>query len=284
MVYRQFNRLILGAICASSLVLPAFGQSTNKEAKKLGRKGIYGTSSLESIDENGEQRPEPTEAERKEAVEKQKRLKAKYPLSRTSFTAGNQRASQLLFKGIQQYREVRARFDAINEISSSYEEGKLEVKQKGIIPERVQLQDLVKYGPTYAHIGLKIRALQSTDKLAAAALANFSQARALAPTIAVIPKWVKIAADTRKALQYHAKFYQISVKAIRQGYEKEVLERLALQWSNAPKNMGPNAEITTRIYSAQMFEKSKTGDDKEAIKLDDLKDKLPNLEFEAKNF
>ena len=281
MVY-GLNRWVLGAVCFSTAVLPAFAQEANTSAKKLGKTGIYGSSSLDALEE-----PAPTEAEREEEKVKQQRLKAKYPLSRTSYTAGNEKASILLLKGIQQYRIVRARFDAINEITSTYdrETALLKVQQKGIVSERLQPQDLIKYGPEYAHIGLRIRALQNTDKIAAQALSYFSQAQSLAPSVAVIPKWVKIAKDTRQALQYHSRFYQVALKAVALGYDDTQIENLALRWNSGPKDLGPTSQLTTRVY-AKPFERPSSGNKEvgESPKIDGFKDKLPNLDFEIKDF
>ncbi len=282
MVHRHLNRCVLGVLGTSFLAASIFAQAGLAQEKKLGKTGIYGQSSLDALEEA----PAPTEAERQEEAEKQQRLKAKYPLSRTSYSVGNERASQFLSKGIQQYQIVRARFTAINEISSDYdvESSVLKVKQKGVISERLLPQDLIKYGPEYAHIGLRIRALQNTDKLAAQAVASFSQAQALAPGVAVIPKWIKIARDTRQALQYHARFYQVALKAVELGYDDAQIENLALRWSSGPRNLGPNSELTTRIY-ARAFERPEVeGKEKNKVNLEDFKEKLPNLDFEIKDF
>jgi hypothetical protein len=281
MVY-GLNRLMLGALCFSAVVLPSFAQETNAGAKKLGKTGIYGNSSLDALEE-----PAPTEAERVEEKAKQERLKAKYPLSRTSASAGNEKASLLLLKGIQQYQIVRARFDAINEIKSTYdkETSLLKIQQKGIVSERLQPRDLIQYGPEYAHIGLRIRALQNTDKIAAQALSYFSQAQSLAPSVAVIPKWVKIAKDTRQALQYHSRFYQVALKAVSLGYDDTQIENLALRWNAGPRNLGPASELTTRVYAKPFERNSITGtEQREAPKLDSFTDKLPSLDFEIKDF
>lgn len=280
MVY-GLNRWVLGALCLSTVVLPTFAQEANTGAKKLGKTGIYGSSSLDAVEE-----PAPTEAEREEEKVKQQRLKAKYPLSRTSHSIGNEKASLLLLKGIQQYQIVRARFDAINEITSTYdkETALLKIKQKGIVSERLIPQDLIKYGPEYAHIGLRIRALQNTDKIAAQALSYFSQAQSLAPSVAVIPKWVKIAKDTRQALQYHSRFYQVALKAVAMGYDDTQIENLALRWNAGPKHLEATSELTTRIY-AKPFERSVKGkENADAPKLDGFKDQLPSLDFEVKDF
>lgn len=282
MVYRHVNRCVLGVLGTSFLAVSVLAAPGLAQEKKLGKTGIYGQSSLDALDENGA----PTEQERQEEAEKRERLKAKYPLSRTSYSVGNERASQFLSKGIQQYQIVRARFDAINEITSDYEvdSSVLKIQQKGIISERLLPQDLIKYGPEYAHIGLRIRALQNTDKLAAQAVASFSQAQALAPGVAVIPKWVKIARDTRQALQYHARFYQVALKAVELGYDDAQIENLALRWSSGPRNLGPESQLTTRVY-AKAFERPEVkGQEKNSIKLEDFKEKLPNLDFEIKDF
>ncbi len=280
MVY-GLSRLMLGALCFSTIVLPSFAQETNAGAKKLGKKGIYGTSSLDALEE-----PAPTEADRAEEKAKQERLKAKYPLSRTSSSAGNEKASLLLLKGIQQYQVVRARFDAINEIKSTYDDetSLLKIEQKGIVSERLQPQDLIQYGPEYAHIGLRIRALQNTDKIAAQALAYFSQAQSLAPSVAVIPKWVKIVKDTRQALQYHSRFYQVALKAVAMGYSETQIENLALRWNAGPKNLGPTSQLTTRVY-AKPFERKVNGKDQsDGPQIEGFVKQLPSLDFEVKDF
>lgn len=285
MVHGRVKRLMFGALAASLFAVSGLAQVSQAEEKKLGKTGIYGQSSLDALEEDGsaEKSSGPTEAERQEAIAKQKRLKEKYPLSRTSYSAGNERASQFLFKGIQQYEVVRARFTAINEISSEYDKETflLKIKQKGIINERILPQDLLKYGPQYAHIGLRIRALQNTDKLAAQAVSSFAQAQSLAPSVAVIPKWIKIAKDTRQALQYHARFYQVALQAVEKGYDETMIENLALRWNAGPRNLGPNSELTTRLY-ARAFKDSGEGEEK--VDVSKFTDKLPNLDFEVKDF
>lgn len=276
------NRLMLSALCLSAVVLPSFAQENNTKSKKLGKTGIYGSSSLDALDE-----PASTEAEQNEEKAKQQRLKAKYPLSRTSSSASNEKASLLLLKGIQQYQIVRARFDAINEITSTYQQDSslLKIEQKGIVSERLQPQDLIQYGPEYAHIGLRIRALQNTDKLAAQSLAYFSQAQSLAPSVAVIPRWVKIAKDTRQALQYHTRFYQVALKAVSLGYDQTQIESLALRWNAGPQNLGPTSQLTTRVYT-KPFERKQLTDESAASapKLESFSKNLPNLDFEVKDF
>lgn len=276
------SRLMLSALCLSAVVLPSFAQETNTKTKKLGKTGIYGSSSLDSLDE-----PASTDGEQNEEKAKQERLKAKYPLSRTSASAGNEQASLLLLKGIQQYQIVRARFDAINEITSTYqkETSLLKIQQKGIVSERLQPQDLIQYGPEYAHIGLRIRALQNTDKIAAQSLSYFAQAQSLAPSVAVIPKWVKIVKDTRQALQYHARFYQVALKAVALGYDQTQIESLALRWNAGPQNLGPSSQLTTRVY-AKPFERKQVTDDSatENLSLESFTKQLPSLDFEVKDF
>ncbi len=225
--------------------------------------------------------------------EEQKRLREKYPLTINGQTLSNQQAHLYLLKGIQQYHLTRDIFKAANEISSDYSETDhlLKIEQKGIITARFQPQDLV-YGPEYAHISLRMRALQDADKMISQAISNFAQAQSLAPSVSVIPRWSRIAVDTRKAIRYHIQFYKTSLKAVTKGYPKEVIDAIARSW-NAPRNLKADDTLTTRITThmidrARAKQRSKlegiTGVSQETIELDGYTEQLPSLDFEIKSF
>lgn len=256
-------------ILALSVSLPVWSQETKPEQKQ-----------------DTAQKDTPPE------TEEQKRLKAKYPLSINGKTLSNQKANQLMQTGIQQYYITRDMFTAANEISSTYSEAdhELKVEQKGVIKARLQPQDLLNYGPQYAYIGLRIRALQDAEALVTKAIGNFSQARSLAPSVSVIPKWLKVAQDTKQAIRYHIQFYKTSVKAVQMGYDKQVIDALARVWK-APHDIKPETSLTTRVntHFFELLEKQKKGksekkESKEKIDLDSFKDTLPNLDFEIKDF
>lgn len=297
MLNQKFAKAVSLSACTLILASPAWAKpSVQDTAKKLGHQGVYGKDSLNSNEDqeqtsqdNQDQEVqgyrEETEEERKE---REAKLKAKYPLSTTERTATNQSAHTHLLKGIQLYYLSRHIFEAANDISGHYdaEHYVLEIKQKGIIKSRIGPKDLLLYGAEYAYIGLRIRALQEAETALNEAVSNFSQAKSLAPTVGVIGKWLRIAQDTRKAVRFHIRFYQISLKAVERGATKEQLEQMAMVWK-APRNLGPNDSLTTRVYTYGLNllrpdSKDKTSD-KEKVNMDDFKKKLPDLDFQVKD-
>lgn len=235
-------------------------------------------------------KPKPSPTPAPVESEEQKRLREKYPLSINGQTTTNQQAHLYLLKGIQQYHLTRDIFKAANEITSTYSETEhfVKVEQKGIIQARLQPQDLLKYGPEYAHINLRVRALQDADKMISQSIANFSQAQSMAPSVSIIPRWSRIAVDTRQAIRYHIQFYKTSLKAVERGYPKEVIDAIARSW-NAPRNLKAEDTLTTRITTHMIDrvreKQQKTdGSSKETVKLDGYTEQLPSLDFEIKNF
>ncbi|PKL76474.1 MAG: hypothetical protein CVV27_10115, partial [Candidatus Melainabacteria bacterium HGW-Melainabacteria-1] len=211
---------LLLSLCLSAL--PAAAQSTG-----VGKKGIYGRNSQDPEGAAVPAKPGAATPAAKpaELTEEQKRLKEKYPLSTTAKTAANQRAHNLMLQGIQNYHLTRTIFAAANDITGNYSDAdfELEISQKGIIKARLQPADLLLYGPENAYIGLRVRALQEADQAISRAISSFSQAQSAAPSVSAIPKWLRVSRDTQKAIRYHIRFYQISLKAINLGYtEKEL--------------------------------------------------------------
>ena len=251
------------------------------------------TASKSKADSLKPTQPKPSASPAPVESEEQKRLREKYPLTINGQTTSNQQAHLYLLKGIQQYHLTRDIFTAANEISSEYSETEheLRVEQKGIIQARLQPQDLVKYGPEYAHINLRIRALQDAEKMISQAISNFAQAQSLAPSVSVIPRWSRIANDTRKAIRFHIQFYRTSLKAVERGYSKEVIDAIARSWK-APRNLKPEDTLTTRIgthlidYAREkQAAKARDSDSKvEKAELDGYTEELPSLDFEIKNF
>lgn len=277
----MFRLTVLMALSLGVAAQPVLAQSTQQQADKLGKKGIYGTSSVG--EEDGAAPSQPAAPVSEEAA----RLKAKYPLSTTAKTSANQNAHTFLLKGIQQYNLTREIFTAANEITGTFEPSShvFRMEQKGIIMARLQPQDLLLYGPEYAHFAVRMRALQDADRTIAQAIGNFSQAQALAPSLSVLPKWLRVARDTQKAIRFHIRFYQTSLKAVQRGVTSQQLEQMAMMW-NAPRVLNPQDTLMTRVQT-YVFEKARGTLDQEEgsgekIQLDNYKDKLPTLDFEIK--
>lgn len=289
MIKPQLIKLFSLIACTGMLSGPAWAQSAQDTAKNLGQRGVYGKDSLDPENAETAENTTSTPQESPEEIQaRQERIKAKYPLSTTGRTPLNQTAHTHLLKGIQLYNQTKKIFEAANEIASTYDQEKhtLEIKQKGIIQSRLAMKDLILYGNEYAHIALKIRALQEAEKTINSAISNFSQAQSISPSISVIGKWLRIGQDTRKAIRFHIRFYQISLKAVERGVTAEQLERMAMVWKTP--SLKPEDSLTTRIYTHgldYLREKNHPEDaDKEVIQLDGFKDKLPDLEFKVDKF
>lgn len=277
------------AICLTLTSLPVSAQSTG-----VGKRGMYGKNSLQ--DDPGAAAPGANatpnatgtpdgDKKPQELTEEQKHLLQKYPLSTTPKTPVNQRTHDLLLQGILFYRQTKALFVAANDIKSTYNEtdSQLEVTQKGIIQSRLQPADLLLYGPKYAFISLRLRALQEADRTIAKSISSFVQAQSLAPYLSLIPKWVRITQDTQKAIRYHIRFYQLSLKAVNLGYTEKELKYMAQRW-NAPLLDDPLATLTTRV-DTRLFEATRRQGDKgkkETPSLDSFVGQLPTLDFAVK--
>lgn len=218
-------------------------------------------------------------------------LAEKYPISTTPKTAANQSASTHMQEGIRLYKQTRDIFEAVNEIKSTFTENDhlLQIEQKGIIKARLTPADLIKYGPELAYIGLRVRALQDAEATIAKAIGQFSQARQLAPTISVIPRWQRIAEDTRKAIRFHIAYYREAVKGVERGATQFELDLLTYVWE-MPKQ-GPQDLLTQRIYTVP-FEAARGDFNKTAAQLEKEKDKekldilapvdrLPNMDLSS---
>lgn len=289
MIKPQLIKLFSLTACTLILTGPAWAESVQDTAHKLGQKGLYGKDSLNTEESVAtEEVQAPTESA-EEIQARKERIKAKYPLSTTERTPLNQKSHTYLLRGIQLYNQTKKLFEAANEIEGKYDQTKhtLEITQKGIIQSRIQPKDLLLYGSEYVHIALRIRAMQEAEKTVSEALSNFAQAQSISPSVSVIGKWIKIGQDTRKAIRFHIRFYQISLKAVERGVTEEQLERMAMVWKMP--SLKPDDQLTTRIYTEgldllrELREKSQT-EDKETVKLDGFKEKLPNLEFKIEKF
>ena len=280
-------------VCLSLPSLPVWAQTAQNTASSsgVGKRGIYGKSSINPEAETGTAAApaagQPA-AKPQELTEEQKRLRERYPLSTTSKTASNQKAHTLLLQGILYYHQTRDIFTAANEITSTYSEGEseLEIIQKGVITARLQPADLILYGPENAFIGLRMRALQDADRTISRAIVSFSQAQSLAPSLGVIPKWLKVSRDTQKAIRYHIRFYQLSLKAVTMGYTDKELEQMARRWK-APRLDDPTATLTTRV-DTHVFERLRrkpTTTDNEVVverpSLEGFVTQLPDLDFQV---
>lgn len=270
---------LLPLIVALSMASAAQAQSTG-----VGKRGLYGKSSVEEEGQKAAATPAGKPAENAPPLtEEQKRLLQKYPLSVTSKTATNQKANEMMQKGILYYNQTRALFEAANKITSTYDttDAKLEVTQQGIIQSRLQPADLLLYGPENAFIGLRVRALQEADRAIGQSIASFSQAQALAPFVSAIPKWLRVTRDTQKAIRYHIRFYQLSLKAIKMGYTDKELGYMAERW-NAPLVADPSSTLTTRVNTA-LFENTRkqVSSKGETPDIESFLGKLPSLDFKV---
>lgn len=284
-MYRLFLTLGLAlGLVTTTAVLPAFAQNANKSAKKLGQKGIYGRNTTDVTEEN-----DTKEEEQVEETEEERKLKAKYPLSITNQTLANRRAHEFALKGMKHYYATRKLFDQINKVTSEYDEATklLTVTQGGAIKSRLQPRDLLEYGAEHAYIGLRMRAIQNEAlKEVNLAISNFAQAKGIAPSVASLQKWYKVSVDTKKVLNYHLKFYKVTIKAMRLGMTQEQLDQLAKLWAFNVNPKGKNiASIKTMVRTDFLkILKAKDGEAKESISYESVADNLPNLDFKIINF
>lgn len=272
------------ALCLAFVSSPGFAQSETEDKdkkadKKASKKSSKKSDKKEDSKSSGKKKPLKDE--------KPLTLEERYPISTTSQTATNQNANTYMQEGIRFYNQTRNIFLAVNEIKSSFDEGTylLEIEQKGIIQSRLTPQDLMKYGPEYAYIGLRIRALQEADAAIGKAISQFAQARQLAPTISVIPRWQRIAEDTRKAIRFHQAYYREATKGIERGATQFELDLLTYVWE-MPKQ-GPQDVLTQRIYTVPFqaargdFNKKAEGTEKEKLDILGPVDRLPNMDFKS---
>lgn len=274
------------ALCLAFVSSPGFAQS-DTEDKKADKKTEK--KSKKKADKKSDKEEAGKSSGKKKPLKDEKplTLEERYPISTTPQTATNQNANTYMQEGIRFYNQTRNIFLAVNEIKSSFDEGSylLEIEQKGIIKSRLTPQDLMKYGPEYAYIGLRMRALQEAEASIAKAIAQFAQARQLAPTISVIPRWQRIAEDTRKAIRFHMAYYREAVKGIERGATQFELDLLTYVWE-MPKQ-GPQDVLTQRIYTvpfqAARGDFNKKADEKEKETLDILGpvDRLPDMDFKS---
>lgn len=287
--FMKFTSLSLLTLFCLSLSLPAVAQP---KSTGVGKNGIYGRN---TTDPEGTETPKntvvptakPGQPAKAPLSEEQKRLLEKYPLSITGKTTTNQKAHLALLQGIQLYNHTVGIFSAANEITSTYSQGEseLSVSQKGIITARLQPSDLLLYGPENAFIAVRLRALQDADRTISRAISSFGQAASLAPSLSVVPKWLRVSRDTQKAIRYHIRFYQLSLKAIDMGYTQKELSYMAKRWS-APHDIEPEDTLTTRVNTT-LFEKLRKGSTSseestvERPSLDGFIESLPKLDFEV---
>lgn len=263
---------------------PVWAQSANETAKKLGQRGVYGTNSVDGESEDGAiEEIEPEE----ELTEEEKRLRAKYPLSTTSRTSTNQDAHLHMMEGIRLYYRVRKMFEEIKNINGDFDKDKhiLKITQKGIIQAMILPEDILRYGPENAHIGIRIRALQDAVILTEESIQHFSAAQGLAPTVAILERWLRITRDTRKALRFHIAYYNRAYEAMQAGATEAQLEFMAKMWKSS-FNLKPQDTLTTSIPT-MMFEMmrrqeglvTETENKEQAKDLDGLINSLPTLDF-----
>ncbi|MBF2054768.1 MAG: hypothetical protein IGS03_15085 [Candidatus Sericytochromatia bacterium] len=266
MLKAPWVKMIAFALCLAFVSSPGFAQD-KKKAKKENTK---------------------TSAKKAPAKdEKPLTLEEKYPISTTPQTATNQNASTYMQEGLRLYAQTRKIFEAVNEIKSTFDDANylLEIEQKGIIQARLTPQDLMKYGPEYAYIGLRVRGLQEAEAVISKAIAQFAQARQLAPTISVIPRWQRIAEDTRKAIRFHIAYYREATKGIERGATQFELDLLTYVWE-MPKQ-GPQDVLTQRIYTVPFqaargdFNKAENKKEKDSLDILSPAQRLPDMDFKS---
>jgi hypothetical protein len=277
MMRRLSLALLVSLLGLSSVsALPALAQETNTkdEAKTLGKKGIYGRSTMDPEDESSA--PAAVDPEEQERIRK---LNARYPLSVTSQTGVNQKAHEHMLKGIYSYNLTRAIFEAANKIESTFDSSTttLKVKQTGVIKARLQPRDLIEFGPQNAYLGVRIRALRDAEREINSAISQFNQARSLAPSNAAVQKWIKVSTDTRKAIAYHIRFYTVSGKGASTGMTDQQLKDLAQLWKQPPLALKPTDTVVTTVRTRIQVD-TKSDKTLDAGKVVDL---LPNLDFKV---
>lgn len=246
------------------------------DAKNVKKKGIYGASSADAMEENA------TPAE--EVSPERKKLMARYPLSQTSRTEINQVANTHIQEGIIAYNKSKAIFDAVKEVDSNYDTTStlLTVKNKTILETSLEPQDVVQLGPEKAFWAVRVRGLNVAMQQITSALNSFNQASKAVPDNQTIKKWIKIATDTRQALQFHIKYHQLAYKAskinIPEDQRAEFLEDLGRNWSSTSEK--PVESISVRVRTRSMGLPPET--EKETTDIKSLQDNLPDLTFEKK--
>lgn len=259
-------------------------------AKKLGERGFYGSSSLDVESEAEASDTSDVEEETPEEAEARKKLEAKYPLSITAQTRSNQGAHQAFLTGLRSYYLAKSIFEAAQKISSTYDEERftLKVEQMGVIQSRLLPGDVLQYGPDYAYVSLKIRALQEAQKQITVSISSFNKALAQLPKSKPIKEWLRISRDTLKVFKYHIRFYQLSLQNIRRGITNDQLKDLAARWNSGnPPDLKPIDTMTTSVYLGPMgaiLRKKLSSPGKEESESLDLKQAdgfLPTIDFKV---
>lgn len=241
---------------------------------------------------SSEEETAPQESPEQEA--ERKKLEAKYPLSITGQTKNNQVAHDAFLTGVQHYHLATSIFEAANKIKSSYAKDSftLKVEQQGLIKSRLQPRDVLQYGPEYAHVALRIRALEEAQKAISVAIANFSKASSMSPKSKPIREWLRISKDTLKVFKYHVRFYQVSLQNVKRGLSPNDIKVLASRWnSGIPPKMEPSDTLSTQVFLGrlgELLEKQKEreaargGKNQEKLSFDGLENMLPSIDFKVK--
>jgi hypothetical protein len=284
--------LFLSALWVTPILLsPVAAQAV--PSKPLGQRGVYGSSSLDAENPSGAAPAEEDLEERQETPEEaelRKKLEARYPLSITSLTRNSQAAHQAFLAGLQSYHLSKSMFEAASGIKSTYDQKLylLKVEQQGVLQSRLQPQDILQYGPDYAYVALKIRALQEAQTQISVSVSQFSKAVSLSPRSRYLKEWLRIAKDTLKVFKYHIRFYQLSLQNLRRGLDKERLEQLASRWNTGnPPEIKPGDTMRTTVYlgpSGNLLGQKAAGKTtgKDAPALDTMDQFLPSVNFSVK--
>lgn len=279
---------LLMSLGVIQLLMPFWPQAEAAPAKKLGDRGFYGASSLD-VEESAASSETPEE-ETPEEAEARKKLEAKYPLSITSQTRATQNIHQAFLVGLRSYYLAKSIFEAAQKISSSYDEkaAMLKVEQLGVIQSRLQPADVLQYGPDYAHISLKIRALQEAQQQISISISNFTKAATHLPRSKPLKEWLRISRDTLKVIKYHIRFYQLSLQHIHRGITGEQLKELASRWNSGnPPELKPTDTMMTYVDLRSMVKirHKKTSlssqEQGESVNLDQMDSALPSIDFKV---
>ncbi|PIQ29235.1 hypothetical protein COW36_17385 [bacterium (Candidatus Blackallbacteria) CG17_big_fil_post_rev_8_21_14_2_50_48_46] len=289
----RLTRFLVALFALAAVVSPLLPMPVQAEpSKPLGKRGIYGHDSLNAPEEESSAPAEETAEETPEEAEARKKLEAKYPLSITSQTKTSQAAHEAFLAGLKNYYVSKSIFEAANEIKSKYDDKNyiLKVEQKGVIQSKLMPQDILSYGPSYAHIPLRVRALGEAQKEISSAITHFSKAASLSPKSKPIKEWLRISKDTLKVFKYHVRFYQITLQNIKRGMTDDQLKLLASRWNSGnPPDMKPSDSLTTRVMLGPMASllekqfqaKGETKGESKKMNLDSLQNYLPTMEFKV---
>jgi hypothetical protein len=258
-------------------------------------KGALSGSYLNEATNESSSEEESVKEESPEQAAERKKIEARYPLSITAQTKANQVAHEAVLKGIQYYHLASSIFDAANKIKSTYAQDTfiLKVEQQALIKSRLTPNDIVQYGPEYAHVALRMRAIEEAQKAITVSITNFAKASSMAPKSKPIREWLRVSKDTLKVFKYHTRFYQVSLQNVRRGLTALDLKLLASRWnSGIPPKLEPTDTLSTQVLLGRLGELLKkqradavaAGGKDEKLNFDTLEGFLPSIDFKVKQF